>query len=903
MTSKNHVGRRRITELQIKIDELQNTNRSLEQHIFHLQDNKEAVSSHVDVLTRKNEQLCKELTEIDKLAEQLEKDKDQVLDAAEQEVEDSKLEIRRQQRTIENLENTIKNLTSDAGATREHLEKAEVELEAKRGENRTLNILLDQLQEEKNRLGKKAEKLERSEKNVVLANEKSKTMTPSKLDCFIKTLEEEKDHYKREAENLRKMLRSRSGSPKRSPSQSVQFDPEFMKTARERDELQTMLEKYERHMAEIQGNVKVMTSERDKTNVLYDRAQQEITQLRRELMQSPKTSKANLTAQAILRRVETERDSAISDLRRMTTERDSLRERLKISQETAINDRAHLEQRIEELQSSIRTMENERLEHKSKLSLMKETISSVENEMKILTRRTMDTENELSRQKSECDSLRLLNDKTEHTLEETQRRLALKQNELQIAQEKIVRLEEKIAEQTSQSLSQREEISILKATLTELDKEKDILLYSVDQKTEKMSSLEETIAFKENTIQGLRDVISEMEDSARQSAKTLSSHEQEISRLRRQLDEISDELSHTGRDREMVVQENSRLHDQLSKSKLENQTLTHKLKDSQKELEDVKLKMQGTITDVALLESSIKSKEKENRDVMENYRRASSQAENWENKFRQVEGEHSSGKLELLSAESERRRLKERVDFLEMEIEQHITSEQSYKSQISSINKSIPKMEDELRQIKAEKVSVLNELASTRELCIKLDSNKEVINRQLCTRNQDMERLRNELESSRSEVELLRKQLASERISMKNLESLLVSNQEKEFHCQVQTQELDSEIQLLGEKLALAENKLGNQSREAAQLKNKITQQEADLEITRRHLSTERFERQVERAVKELRRQSYSYQTSCPLGKSLNPSRLSPDHSFRSPERRSKSPERTLDRSVMLRDF
>ncbi|KAM4795959.1 testis-specific gene 10 protein [Rhinophrynus dorsalis] len=1071
MASKNHSERRKITEMQIKINELQRNNKSLEQRILQLQESKEATSNEVDVLTQKNEQLCKELTEIDKLAEQLEKDKEQVLDAAEQELEDAKLEIRLKQKTIEDLEHTNRGLTlkqklfengdragklmshlvgarkgrrcnttiydktgnlihdemgvnavfadffvtlyttqtdstdrqvenylagvhllslsvdqrrmldspillgdvvaaidslptdkspggdgppaewykkyvdvlalqllntmyealEDADFTKGQLEEAETSLEEKQEEIKTLNVLIDQLQADKSRLCKKVEKLEKSEKNSVLTKEKSKVMNPSKLDSFVKSLEEERDHYKKETECLRKMLRGRSLSPKRS---SAQFDSELKKTVRERDEFQAMLEKYERHMAEIQGNVKVLTSERDKTNILYQQAQQEITQLRRELLKSPKTPKSSQTAQTILRRVEMERDTAISDFRRMTTERDSLRERLKISQETAISDRAHLEQRLEEAQSTIQLMENECTQNKSKLSVMKETTSSLENEMKMLTKRVMDSEIELSRQKSECDSLRLFNDKAENTLKETQRSLSLKLHELQMAQEKIERLEEKYAEQSSQSLSQREEMTILKATISEMDKEKDALIYSVDQKTETISSLEDSISIKDSTIQSLRDVLSEMEDSARHSTKTLSNQEQEISKLCRQLDEVNDELSRTGRDREIVVQENSSLCEKLSKSEVEIrgvekcrlfsgaiqtlldkeflepvQALNHKLKDLQTELEDTKLKLQGAMTDVTRLENSVTSKEKESRDFLENYRRASGQAENWEKKFHQMESEYSSVKLQYLDADTERRRLKDRVDSLERENDKISTSEESYKAQVSSLTKAVARLEEELRQSKAEKMSALSDLASTRELCVKLDSSKDTINRQLCTRNQEMERLQDDLESSCSEIELLRKQLASERITTKNLESMLISNQEKEFKCKVQTQELDSELQFLGDKLVLAENKLGTQSREAAQLKNKIREQEAELEIIKRQLSTERFERQVERAVKELRSQNY-YKTSPSFRKSLSPARYSPDssfqapgHSFLSSERMSRSPTRSWDRSAIARDF
>lgn len=46
--------------------------------------------------------------------------------------------------------------------------------------------------------------------------------SPSRLDAFVKTIEEDRDYYKRELECLRKILRRRSSPLRRSP-QKVMF--------------------------------------------------------------------------------------------------------------------------------------------------------------------------------------------------------------------------------------------------------------------------------------------------------------------------------------------------------------------------------------------------------------------------------------------------------------------------------------------------------------------------------------------------------------------------------------------------------------------------------------------------------------------------------------------------------
>uniref|UniRef100_A0A8C8RK96 Uncharacterized protein n=1 Tax=Pelusios castaneus TaxID=367368 RepID=A0A8C8RK96_9SAUR len=90
---------------------------------------------------------------------------------------------------------------------------------------------------------------------------------------------------------------------------------------RERDELQSMLDRFEKHMIEIQSNVKLLTAERDKLNVLYEQSQDELNKLRRE-------AKHTLVSQS---HVEEERDIALADFRRVMAEKEGLREKLKVS--------------------------------------------------------------------------------------------------------------------------------------------------------------------------------------------------------------------------------------------------------------------------------------------------------------------------------------------------------------------------------------------------------------------------------------------------------------------------------------------------------------------------------------------------------------------------------------------
>lgn len=52
--------------------------------------------------------------------------------------------------------------------------------------------------------------------------------------------------------------------------------------------------------------------------------------MRRDVVRSPQSMKSSLGAQAVLRRVENERDDALATVHNITVERDTLHERLKV---------------------------------------------------------------------------------------------------------------------------------------------------------------------------------------------------------------------------------------------------------------------------------------------------------------------------------------------------------------------------------------------------------------------------------------------------------------------------------------------------------------------------------------------------------------------------------------------
>ncbi|KAM9435733.1 centrosomal protein of 135 kDa isoform 2-T2 [Clarias gariepinus] len=907
LEAQNISNEKLIAHLNLQIEYLQETNRTLEQKVDGLQQKKNTVSTEMADLSARNQELCSELTQIDQLAQQLERDKEIVLETADMELQEAKKEIQRLYRLTEELEEEISKLRQSLAENNHEKDRLQDQLSEVQERNGKMEGLMNFLEEEKRRLQDKVDKMTQADKEMILELERmrarhgmcAKERSPSRLDAFVKSLEEERDHYRHEAEKYRK---TRGGADSFSPSKSrsprgrgswpgESADTEMLRVLRERDELQAMLLSFEKHMEDIQIKVKLLTSERDQLSTQYQQAQEELQSVRSKLVLSPE----------LQQRVREEREQADTELQKVTTERDTLRERLKVVQTSALTDSEQEEIRIMELENTVQRLERERADLRTQVAILKESRVAVEEELKARSAALLQNAEELAQHRAESSTLRLLQEQMEKSLSDVQHRLSVKASELQAAHQQMDKLEERITELSRNGISQKDEVGVLQTAIASLDREKDILQEAVDQKAESIVLLQDQLHKKEKMLTEVRLTITEMEISLEQVKGVLNSREREIASLRRQLDQSQEEQSSVSRDREIALRENRRLQDDLATMTREIQAVHREMEEALRERDELKMRVHSYISEVAKIEKIMAAKEQENRQMLERFRSAHTDSEERELKLQQAEGLNNSIKLELLSSDTERRHLREKVSLQEREIQEHINALQAYEAQVSSMVRATSRLEEELQSAREEKASVLADLASVRELCVKLDSNKELTTRQLAAKSMELERMTGELEDVRSEMELLKKQLASEKVTVRNLETLLSTNRQKEFQNHLSASERESELKVLKDRLALADSKTASHAREVSQLRGKLSHLQTEMDVLKRQLTTERFER--ERAVQEMRRQGVSFnslRSSSPLSISHSPRPLSPDPSdLRTPERLI---EKSAEKSVSFKD-
>ncbi|XP_019752455.1 centrosomal protein of 135 kDa-like isoform X3 [Hippocampus comes] len=490
-------------------------------------------------------------------------------------------------------------------------------------------------------------------------------------------------------------------------------------------------------------------------------------------------------------------------IQRVTAEKDSLREELKGD---AISPQPYGRGQ----ENRILGLEQENLELRSQVFELRNRERDLERQMNVRSAALVQNPEEVVWQRKAASGLRQQQEQIHYALLDLQHMLSVKNNELDSTHSQMEKLKDIIDSLSQQVYQHKQEAEVLRISFSALKIRKNVLEEEVATKTKRLAVLQEQLGKK-------MDVELKSQEREQATHRMLETHQEALLRLTR--------------DNELIIGDYRRLQDDVAAMTQEKQAAHEKMEEALREREALKQRVHSYVDTVSRIENILKTKNQENLDLVERFRTARSDVQEREQRLQQVEEFIGSVRLELISSETERQHLREALGRKVQEIQQHMQDLHTYKTQVASLTHGMSQLEEEIRVLQEEKASLLADLASVREVCVKMDSDKEIAARQLLQANMELERATTRQEDALTEAARLKEHLMSEKLAVRNMQAMLAANRQEMFQAHREASEKEAELKALRHMLTLADNKIVVNAREVTNLRGKVTQLQTKMEV------------------------------------------------------------------------
>ncbi|RZF33760.1 hypothetical protein LSTR_LSTR008019 [Laodelphax striatellus] len=657
----------------------------------------------------------------------------------------------------------------------------------------------------------------------------------------LERLQAERDTYQKELSKIRDQIANLVDSNTAAEPGSLNQSPSciLQRLVTERDFYQKEFNRLQKQLSTVNG------ANHDQLDVGELRAklnekEQEIMCLKekiREMCAQQIVTPEQLRAQngAILR-LEMERDSAKADCSRLEEDRNALKDKLRRIAELNKDEMQRLEQGSHALQTTVTRLEVERRELLNNLAAANQKVKMLEKKLDEYREQMQHQQTDLSQQISHLNHIKLLQEQTDRALSSSQDMLTQTEAELASALERIHELEQQRLCVERELCALRTERMSLKSNMSLIDEEKDKLLLKVDEKTEQVVRLERDSKSKESRITNLESVLADMQRKLDCALDSASQSEQNARQCSKELDRLKQEMVILENAKDAALKENTRLQDDLAVITNDHVTKARELEVCKREVEDLKMQLQGYVTEVRHIEDILEQKEKERSDMLDHFKSLSQEANALESSNHTLESEAKSSKSLLRAAQQE-------VTDLRNQIEDKDALVSGYEKQISELTAHIACLEMKLAN-ESEQIQMLErELTATREHCSKLHCQKEELVRQVSDQEASKKKVETEYHRVQAKHEDLEEQLDRERKNSATLENVLAATRQETLEKKLSNKELRQQVEILEEKVAELQRKLNHGNDALRQCQADTADYHQQLADLRREVTNERFER------------------------------------------------------------
>lgn len=354
---------------------------------------------------------------------------------------------------------------------------------------------------------------------------------------------------------------------------------------------------------------------------------------------------------------------------------------------------------------------------------------------------------------------------------------------------------------------------------------------AVDSKTEKIASLESTIKEQIEHIDNLRCDNAQLKQKLCKNAEDLTKASTTYRESDFELSKLKSQLKSVTKSRDLAVDENRKLQCELATLNCEVKTLRQELEQARKEAEELRMQSKQYIYEVRKVEELLASKENERERVLEQFQLLNREANNLESSNHALENEASRNKVQLTVALDHVGDLEKRCHELERLLG-------DYEDKISDLTTQNARLERKITDYQRDEACSKDEMKTMKELCMKLDREKEQL---LALQSGRTGVTNTATERLKFEQEHLERELMEMESKMSNAEKLLAETRQELCSAKIENDEiheenvkLNAKIRELEEKLAVAMSDATNYSEKCAEYSNQIRE-------LRRKLTNERY--------------------------------------------------------------
>ncbi|XP_022211364.2 centrosomal protein of 135 kDa isoform X2 [Drosophila obscura] len=449
--------------------------------------------------------------------------------------------------------------------------------------------------------------------------------------------------------------------------------------------------------------------------------------------------------QAAIGRVERERDCARSELERFRCERDMLREKQLCSLQLHSEELLALRQRNEDLNARLRQLERDnkdlnsaRLPAETNIALLKEDIAQMKQRITSL-------QAEIEQLKTENGQITMLNEQNERIIADFQSKLMISERQRHSADVRASTLDSSRESNRNEVTHLRSEIGALRQTYITLENEKDTLLHQLDSKTERAYKLEYELKDCKEKRNCLEQRVKELEDQVRKLSNRNRQCDSELNETSTESKTLRQQIVALKASRDEAIAENGRLMDVLSDAQVEARTLQTKLKESELRVANMKQQLHKYVQEVKKAEDLLLQKERERDELLDNFHSLTNEQVVLEGNNQSLECEAAESKRQICELECEMRILKDHLQCCQCKLKEMEVQLTAARATARCLERELENARDDLRIQKVD-------LEARRELCEKLDVEKEKLNAELNEVNEIRKKLERQCEKLRDEL-------------------------------------------------------------------------------------------------------------------------------------------------------